>query len=340
MKARICFAALALCSALFAQPPVSQGGIADFATVQVGTPDNPTPVLQERPSVYLSPEGAVVGTPIHPVHVVARHPKAGCDDTATCGDVFADEWTHNIRVSAGTTWQYNQMAGSTAAVGTYIALTNTAITPAMADTSLSGEIVTNGLSRALATPTNNSTTLTVPSAPTSAVVGSAGSTSYYYWLETCAQTICTTPSASVHVTTANATLSTANYVQLSFTGQTGASYYQICRTTSSSTPSGSTSCLIGGSPACTLGTSATAPSCTWNDVSNTVTSITVPGSNLTNFGTYTLVYTWTCATSAQQAQAFAVLNASSSGTMIFEGTFTQVSLNVGDTLQLTESVYF
>ncbi len=90
----------------------------------------------------------------HWVHVVARHPD---------GTVFLDVTGHNLRVNAGINWQYNQMAGTTAAVCTYIALSNTAITPAATDTSLSGEITTNGLGRALgtATHTSNATSYTL-----------------------------------------------------------------------------------------------------------------------------------------------------------------------------------
>ena len=83
----------------------------------------------------------------HWVHVVARHPD---------GTVFLDVTGHNLRTNAGINWQYGQMAGGTAAVCTYIALTNTAITPNATDTSLSGEITANGLSRALGTVTHTS----------------------------------------------------------------------------------------------------------------------------------------------------------------------------------------
>jgi hypothetical protein len=88
------------------------------------------------------------------VHVVARHAD---------GTVFLDEWNHNLRVNAGINWQYNQMAGTTAAVCDYIALTNTAISPGATDTSLSGEITTNGLARALGTAshTSNATSYTL-----------------------------------------------------------------------------------------------------------------------------------------------------------------------------------
>lgn len=274
--------------------------------------------------------------PVHPFTVVARHPKAGCDNTAECGEIFYTHKGHNLRTSAGTTWQYNQMAGTTAAVGTYMALTNTAITPAFADTTLSGEIAVNGLERGLAdTVTNGSTTLAVPAAATATVVGTTGSTSYYYWVAACNQGICTTPSAaSNNVTTANATLSTTNYVSVAFTAVAGASTYQVYRTTTSAAPT-TGSVLVGGQPACTA-----AGNCVVLDTSNTLSAVTIPGSNLTNYGKYVLVKTWTCSTASQSAQAFGIFNASSNGTMIFEGTFTQVNLNVGDTFQLTWTAYF
>jgi len=141
----------------------------------------------------------------HWVHVVARHPD---------GTIFLDVTGHNLRTNAGINWQEGQMAGTTAAVCTYIALTNTAITPNATDTSLSGEITANGLSRALGTATH----------------------------------------------TSNAT-------------------------------------------------------------------------------SYTLANTFT-ATGTQAAQAAAILNASSSGTMCFENTFTQASLASGDTLTVTWTITF
>jgi len=321
--------ALFVCVALLpAQTHI--GATVDETAIAIGTPDAPMPA---HVRAMLAAEGST-GTPVHPVHYVARHPRPGCPDTAACGTIIAEGETHNIRVSAGTTWQYNQMAGTTAAVGTYIALTNTAITPAEADTTLSGEIATNGLSRALSTPTNASTTLAVPAAATASVVGTTGAVSYWYWVAACNQGICTTPSlASNNITTANATLSTTNYDSIAFTGQNGAATYQVYRTTSSTAPSGTATVLVGGLPSCTA-----ALACTVLDTSNTLTSVTIPASNLTNFGKYTLVNTWT-ATGTQSAQAFGVFNASSSGTMIFEGTFTSVTLNSGDTFQLTETVY-
>jgi hypothetical protein len=354
---------------MFAQQPDFGGSTGDSVKVEVGRAGHPLPshrVAQEKivgyQEVYhpnwfahyilgrhsryeqivrmnpVAPEWA--NFTYHPVLVVARHPKAGCSDTAVCGEIFHWEKTHNLRTSAGATWQYDQMAGGTVAVGTYMALTNTAITPAYADTTLSGEITSNGLARALATPSNGSTTLAVPAAPTATANGTTGSTTYYYWPAACSTAfptpICTATSAtSGSVTNANATLSASNSVGVVWTGQLGATSYQLWRTTSNTAPSGTVSDLVGGTASCTV---ANPPVCTQYDISNTLTSATVGTTANTYYGKYTLVYTWT-ATASQSAQAGAVFNASSSGTDIFEFTFSSVSLNNGDTLQVTESVY-
>ena len=139
------------------------------------------------------------------VHIVARHKD---------GTIFYDQWVHNLRTNAGINWQYGQMAGTTAAVCTYIALSNSGATPAATDTALASEITTNGLARANGTPAH----------------------------------------------TSNAT-------------------------------------------------------------------------------SYTLSYTFT-ATGSQSAQNAGMLNASSSGTLCFENTFSQVSMNSGDTLAVTWTVNF
>lgn len=115
----------------------------------------------------------------HIVHIVARHCQkyarpggggAGVNIRACAADrstVFSDQRTHNLRVNAGINWQADIMANtSTPAVNAqcnYIALTNTAITPGATDTTLSGEIVANGLSRAQGTYNHsaNATTYTI-----------------------------------------------------------------------------------------------------------------------------------------------------------------------------------
>jgi hypothetical protein len=81
------------------------------------------------------------------VHIVARHAD---------GTIFYDKWVHNLRTNAGINWQYNQMAGTTAAVCTYIALSNDAGSPNAADTAVASEITSNGLARANGTPTHTS----------------------------------------------------------------------------------------------------------------------------------------------------------------------------------------
>lgn len=59
--------------------------------------------------------------------------------------------SYNSRVNAGALWQAGIMGSATAAPANYIALSSATLTPAMADTTLTSEITTNGLGRALAT---------------------------------------------------------------------------------------------------------------------------------------------------------------------------------------------
>ena len=88
------------------------------------------------------------------VHIVARHKD---------GTVYYDQWVHNLRTNAGINWQYGQMAGTTAAVCTYIALSNDSGTPNATDTAVASEITANGLSRAngTASHTSNATSYTI-----------------------------------------------------------------------------------------------------------------------------------------------------------------------------------
>jgi hypothetical protein len=85
--------------------------------------------------------------PPNAVHIVARHKD---------GTIFYDQVSHNLRVNAGVNWQYNQMAGTTAAVCTYMALSNDSGAPAAGDTALASEITSNNLARANATPAHSS----------------------------------------------------------------------------------------------------------------------------------------------------------------------------------------
>jgi hypothetical protein len=338
----IAFLAAAAPSLIMAQG-LDRTMLGDHATAAVATPDHPLPMHRlDRGST----EGAITGTPYHEVTVTMRcglatWAQGGC---AHPGDIVRQEVTHNMRTITGTNWQYGQMFGTPGAAAVYFGVTPTAVTPAEADTSLSGETTSNGFAcasvRCVATATNASGTLTVPSAPAGTVVGTTGSTTYYYFVEACNQLsgttpICTTPSAaSASVTTANATLSTTNYVSVTWTPISGASSYVLLRATSSTAPSGTGSYAVATTASCTSTT------CTQLDQSNTLNSVVVPASNLTNFGKMTLVYTWT-ATATQTINSFGVFTASSAGTMVYEGVLaSSYTMNNGDTFQLTETPYF
>jgi hypothetical protein len=271
-----------------------------------------------------------------------------------CGDLFLSYDGENLTTSAGETAISKAMSDTAAqpASANYIALTNTAITAAVGDTSLSGEIVSNGLQRAQGTFTDTSAAIGTPPTPGSlATVGTSGATSIYYWVFACTYQGCTAVGSSANLASSNATLSTSNYNTGSFTGKLGAAFYRVIRTHNSTTPSGA---LAGGSCAtmttagcdgeistfasCTDLVAGTAPTCAFADTSNVLTAFTVPGSDQTFVGKYTLTKTFT-ATGTQAAQAFGILNAASTGTLYFEGTFTQASLVTNDTLAFTETVY-
>ena len=78
------------------------------------------------------------------VSIVARHPD---------GEIYFDSNGPDLETNAGNDFQAAVMGGTSAqpAACNYLALTNTAITPAVTDTTLSGEITLNGLARALGT---------------------------------------------------------------------------------------------------------------------------------------------------------------------------------------------
>lgn len=70
-------------------------------------------------------------------------------------------WEHNLLTDAGRDWMHDQVYvndGTPAATrgAGYIASTESSITPAVGNTTLTGEIVANGLSRADATTKNHS----------------------------------------------------------------------------------------------------------------------------------------------------------------------------------------
>lgn len=82
-------------------------------------------------------------------------------------NVDDDEVVHNQKTNVGIVQLHTQGYGTSGLLTNgfnYIALTNTAITPAAGDTALSGEIAANGLSRAQGTvtlPTGSGTQTTV-----------------------------------------------------------------------------------------------------------------------------------------------------------------------------------
>jgi hypothetical protein len=90
------------------------------------------------------------------VDIVARHPD---------GTVFARRHVHNLVTNAGFDLISKAVSDTATqpAACNYVAVTNTAITPAAGDTTLSGEISSNGLSRAIGTfaHTNGTYTYTV-----------------------------------------------------------------------------------------------------------------------------------------------------------------------------------
>ena len=303
----------------------------------------------------------------HPYHVEARHWPVGCEsekqlfdsfgivpDRGKCGEKFYDYDGENLTTSAGETLFSDLMAKLTSppAQCNYVALTNTGITPAVADTTLSGEISTNGLQRAQATYADASAALgTAPTTGAISQVGTTGATTVDYWVFACTFQGCTAVGTGAQTTTSNATLSTTNYNTFSFTGKLGAAFYRIVRTHNNTTPTGS---LAGGSTITTADgeisagyiscataggqVAGTAPTCNVADQSNTLGAFTVPAADQTFAGKYTLTKTFT-ATGSQSAQAFGIFNASSTGTMCFEGTFTSASLVTNDTLAFTETVY-
>jgi hypothetical protein len=269
-----------------------------------------------------------------------------------CGNKFYEYDGENLVTSVGETLFSDLMAKLTSppAQCNYIALTNTGITPAVGDTTLSGEIAVNGLSRAQATYADASAAIGALSAgATPTTVGTAGAATLDYW------PVCHTyqgytgvPATGAQLTTANATLSNANYVIGTFTGKLGCTDYVVVRTNSGTQPSGSltggaaqtNSGIIGGYISCSNNglVAGTAPTCTFVDQSNTTSAFTIPGSDQTFAGKFTLTKTFT-ATGTQSAQAFGIFNASSVGTMCLEGTFTSASLVTNDTLAFTETVY-
>jgi hypothetical protein len=282
--------------------------------------------------------------------------------TRDCGEQFYEYVGENLITSVGKTALSKQWSDTAAqpVAFNYLGFTNTAITPAVGDTTLTGEITNNGFyngaNRWQATFADASAAVGTPPTPaTPTTVGTSGAATLYYWVFACTVQGCTAVGTSSTLATANATLSTANYVSVTWTGKLGASHYVIIRTQGAGAPSGAitgggaqaTTGQVSNTPFCSTPVAGTAPTCTIYDQSNTTvagqfghngTSTTVPAADQTFFGKYTLTKTVT-ATATQSAQAFAVFNATTGGTMAFIGTFTSATLAANDTLAFTETVF-
>jgi hypothetical protein len=227
------------------------------------------------------------------VHVIARHAD---------GRVFLDEWSHNLRTNAGEVWQEGLMgANSGAASALYIALTNTAITPATTDTTLSGEIAANGLSRTLGTAAYYSSGIWSGTYTSGgSITGSTGQT-------------CTL------ATFGNSCSGTAASVALTSTNTIAGSTALVFSNHGTSCTAASTSATLGsGTATC----------------SGSATLSTVFGANV-----YSVSNTFT-ATGTQAAQAAGIFTAGSVGTMVFESTFIQASLAATDTLAVSDTITF
>lgn len=73
------------------------------------------------------------------------------------GNIKSRQKKCNLVTNAGLEWLKGLMANSGSGQSLYIGLTATAITPATGDTTLSGEITSNGCSRATGTYTSGAT---------------------------------------------------------------------------------------------------------------------------------------------------------------------------------------
>lgn len=114
----------------------------------------------------------------------------------------------------------------------------------------------------------------VPATPTAAVSGTAGATTYTYKVVGRAGNL-QAPSATVSVTTGNATLSATNFVGLTFVPTPGFLTYDVYRTVG-----GSTTGMIG-TVAAALGQNVSAPTLTFSDTGLTADGSTAPSVNTT-----------------------------------------------------------
>ena len=128
---------------------------------------------------------------------------------------------------------------------------------------------------------------TPPSSPSVSVIGSTGSTTYYYFLSECriaygpvpgsqvSNAGCSIPSTGHLVSNGNAFLNNVNYNSITWPESVDVHVtgYKLLRSSTSTLPSGTGNFWVLGVPSCSAGT------CTVLDQTNTLASITVAQSN-------------------------------------------------------------
>ena len=235
------------------------------------------------------------------VHIVARHKD---------GTVLYDQWVHNLRTNAGINWQQGQMASSsTASVlgsGTYSS--GGTITGSSGQTCTLTAFNGSGAGATATVALTGTNTIASGTALTVTAAG-AGFTSAPTSATLGSGTATCSGTATISTTLAPpATLAACEYIALSNSGAT---------------------------PAVT--DTSLASEITSNGLSRALGTV----AHTTNATSYTVSYTFT-ATGSQSAQNAGLFNASTAGygTMCFENTFSQVSMNSGDTLAVTWTINF
>lgn len=104
-----------------------------------------------------------------------------------------------------------------------------------------------------------------PPVPIANFFGTAGATSYFYWVAAHYPWGVSIPGGPGTVTNGNAALSALNVVNISWASMTGATSYDLLRTASSTPPTGGCNCAL------TIGTTATS----YNDIGNALLTYTV-----------------------------------------------------------------
>ncbi len=88
------------------------------------------------------------------------------------GNILQRVTSKNLRTNAGRDWQCEQMGGTPGNVAKYIALSESAVAPIASDTTLTGELTTDGLSRKIATYSHSAGSVSYTLTATWTVTGS------------------------------------------------------------------------------------------------------------------------------------------------------------------------